>query len=1202
MTTKSHRRRWSLFGGSPPTPPPMPAPDSQSPNHNQNQSQPSTSARKTLTKRPFDSRGNSPPVAAGGPSGTRDLSTLAEEEEDRDKGRFLGMRLWRRGDTKAASAESVVPQAVDGAHPDAARAIASTTMTHGHVVHGNPQDTTEPPPATVVTYDEDAGWTRTMASQPPASAPLPPTSLAPEASAYMASMADLARRSSSTAPAAPQVPYSQQNRRRWSETPAYLGPAVPVEIVAMPDVTQYIPPRQRKLQPPSLVPLAEGPVQPGMPPRRPPQIPPAGTPMPSRPVSIVDAPVVSTVPLPPNLVSQASEPIVPRVPWPTEDPAIPDPYLISRATEPVIPTYDRPPSTGPKPSLSPAFNIAPPPLPNNSLPNSHARRHTWVNIRPVLADLHEEHAHDAFRVDTQSRRRQPFLDAHMEEQDPRHHAPGNTTPTRNSLDSGRGTSQTSTPKSANRRHSMTLDSPGGSLAQPQDERWAQEQDERRAQMEGFGELPKSTARASVPMPAFAVGPPVAVSRPWEPELGPLTFHGKRLETTPLARSASQIARPAELHSDHIPAVRIGNEAVPSALIPGRHNKRREATEVRIEDVRAPETPHPLNREDLATADLEDAVPSVRENITRRQTEPVPILPSQSEVGRSVRPRAVTSVTMPPSLTVIPPSPPAPVTPTFAPELYGRHSEEQSSLGQMVQGGLGASSSSTVPHEESMTETATQESSPQSRIVSRSGSPMGPAPAVPVYTPPPAPPPPSLPPITPPTPGTPSTATWTSASSSVEDLLSLEPAPVLVPPERAPPPPPMVDAEPSPPLTPTKPPPMVLTRTSPVTSFVMEPPAVETFAPKVVTPSAQTPAPPTAGPPSPPTRAPPLPPNRVPPPPPTRAPPAPPPRRGTRRKLLATPEVTSPTKTPLDATQTTYPLPSRPPPPPPLPHKQSSTSPSPSATPTRKPSAAPSTPSPTSPPAPSPPPRPPAITVPLQLYPVGTWPSAPRLPESPALPLPISNPTNLTNPASPTSPTDPTAPPPLPPKPLPYLCKHSAEEPTATELAAVIDTFAPPSPMSFGGSSDGGYHSRSRGNSHSRCNSGSSGDIPPPPPPTAQMGAELPAETLQVLPFRGAANGSANGNRNANGNGNGNSHGNSGDRYHPHPQRKTSRRTRLRNALAEANAGQDGLVQGEGDGTNVVLGQAGQERVGQERPVRREMTVGRKAVGGSGRGV
>lgn len=106
----------------------------------------------------------------------------------------------------------------------------------------------------------------------------------------------------------------------------------------------------------------------------------------------------------------------------------------------------------------------------------------------------------------------------------------------------------------------------------------------------------------------------------------------------------------------------------------------------------------------------------------------------------------------------------------------------------------------------------------------------------------------------------------------------------------------------------------------------------------------------------------------------------------------------------------------------------------------------------------------------------------------------------------------------------------------------------------------------------------------------------------MLPFRGAANGSANGNRNANGNGNGNSHGNSGDRYHPHPQRKTSRRTRLRNALAEANAGQDGLVQGEGDGTNVVLGQAGQERVGQERPVRREMTVGRKAVGGSGRGV
>jgi len=1084
MTTKSQKRRWSFFGA----PSSVAAATDPGAHPPRQEAQPSPLPRRTLTKKSVPSPSNGSPA----PSITRNPAEPTEEEDGRGKGRFLRLCLWRRGEKTCTAENGGRLPAGDAAHSDTARPLPSLT--------DGPSDLPRP----MVAYDEDIGWQSAPGeAQPPPCAPLPPGGSPPEQSAYMESTAALVTRSSSSTSIAPQIPHphphphawrsfsstsavpqiprSHSHDRRWSATPGtYMLPGAPVEpteIISMPDVTLYIPPRQRKPQRPPATPWAEKPILPGVPPWRPPQVPAAGTPVPPH---FADAPPVLTGSLSPYMVSPASE----RVPWPTEDPAIPNSRPVPVAAESIALTYQRPPSTGPRPSISPGSNIAPPPLPS-SVPNVHPRRHMRVNTLPTLADLREEHPQDAAVVGAGSSRPRHLLDAHAEEPESRYQAAGSTMPQRKSLESHSisvHTGRTSTPDGVSRRHSRT---PDGLGALP-----AQDEDERRAQMEGFGELPKSSLKAPVAMPAFVAGPPTAASRLWEPELGPLTFHGQKSDaTTPITRSPSQNGRPAELHSDHIPAVHIGNEAVPSALIPGRHNKRREATEVRIEDAKPLDTAHPLDMSGPATGDLDETAPpdpACREEghqPVRRQSEPVsPLSPPPGDVQGALQ-RPVTSVAETlPSLSVTP-SLPASVTPTFPPGTHSQSPEEQCRLRQMVHGGgaglpSSSSSSITAPHEVSTT-VSTRASSPQSShmlsLSSRPVSAMGPLPPfAQVYTPPPAPPPPSLPPLTPPpappppslTPPSPSsisTASWTSASTSVEDLSLSE-----VPEE------PTVEREPSPPPAPARPPPAVPTRAPPAhppvadsTYFTRASSAVKAAVAEVVTRPAEAPFPP----------------------PPTRVPPPPPPRRGTRRKPVATPAVIAPEGV------RTYRLPTRSPPPPPVPRKPSDTPVLASRT---SPDALVSS---LTPRTPSAPPPVPGLTGPLQLYPVGTWPSAPRLPESPALPS-----------------SDPATPPPLPPKPLSYLRKQTLEQPTAAELAAVISSIAP-----FNGSpSGGGYHSRH--DSHS-----SAGASPEPDDVHADAIAD--------------ATSAGNGGR---------------DLYQHHPQRNPSRRTKMRNALAEANSGQEGL--------------------------------------------
>ncbi|KAF8537476.1 hypothetical protein BDD12DRAFT_806885 [Trichophaea hybrida] len=327
---------------------------------------------------------------------------------------------------------------------------------------------------------------------------------------------------------------------------------------------------------------------------------------------------------------------------------------------------------------------------------------------------------------------------------------------------------------------------------------AQEQDERLSELEGF---PGLSANTEMPRPE--------------------TFMSKPAELGPGApRSLGQIA---ELHSDHIPDVRIGEDVVHPSLIPGRHNNRRAATDDRYKDIPTDiATPsmsskQPLTRDMFETSRLSDSDPervevdnsalTYREPVsTRRQSVPthrsnrVRLPPrSSTDYGHNrTRPHSSADLT-PPSVRVIPPTPPPPTPLSSAsshPVCNGKGASPTimttfERLGKLDAAGVIISEVVTPPEpltsSESKTESqidivsSTPESSPQ------------------VYIPPPPPPPPE-PPATPSSPGTPCSSIsptpvtpqeqFSSNIAHVTPMTEITTPPATPPEARLPPPPPL----------------------------------------------------------------------------------------------------------------------------------------------------------------------------------------------------------------------------------------------------------------------------------------------------------------------------------------------------------------------------------------------------------------------------
>jgi len=337
---------------------------------------------------------------------------------------------------------------------------------------------------------------------------------------------------------------------------------------------------------------------------------------------------------------------------------------------------------------------------------------------------------------------------------------------------------------------------------------AQQQDERLSEMEGF---PGLSAHTEMPRPEGFLPKPV--------ELGP-----------GIPRPLEQIA---ELHSDHIPEVRHGGDVVHPSLIPGRHNHRRAATDVRYKDIAtdmtaAPSAPkQPVARvefgiplssgpdsEQPPTNDPAHSEPT-RWNLgsARRQSEPNPRphrvpLPSRSSTGyghHGTRPRSATVLT-PPSVRVIPPTPPSSANPSPLWDGKGPPPNIKATFEHLDQQDAAVDIISEVVSPPELLTSSKSKTEPQ--IAASTPEYFPPQ----VYVPPPPPPPPA-PPATPTIPGIPGSSappTHITPQEQFSPILAIvvptfQTTPPATPPE-ARLPPPLVARPPAPPETRLPPPP------------------------------------------------------------------------------------------------------------------------------------------------------------------------------------------------------------------------------------------------------------------------------------------------------------------------------------------------------------------------------------------------------------
>ncbi|KAF8243719.1 hypothetical protein K440DRAFT_663942 [Wilcoxina mikolae CBS 423.85] len=321
---------------------------------------------------------------------------------------------------------------------------------------------------------------------------------------------------------------------------------------------------------------------------------------------------------------------------------------------------------------------------------------------------------------------------------------------------------------------------------------AQEQDEQLSEMEGF---PGLSANTEMPRPEAVMSKPA--------ELGPGT-----------PRPLDQIA---ELHSDHIPDVRIGEDVVHPSLIPGRHNNRRAATDVRYKDIPTDMATPPMSSKRPLTTDMFETPRSSDSDLervainnsastyrgpvtTRRQSVPASRpnrarLPprSSTDYGHDGTRLRSSTILTPPSVRVIPPTPPSSASSSPVWNEKGASPTIMTTferLDQLDAAGVVISEVVTPPEPLTSSESKTE---PQIDIVSST-----PEPSPQVYIPPPPPPPP-VPPATPSSPGTPcSSVSPTPVTPQEQFNPNIAPVtsmteittPPATPPEARPPPPPL----------------------------------------------------------------------------------------------------------------------------------------------------------------------------------------------------------------------------------------------------------------------------------------------------------------------------------------------------------------------------------------------------------------------------